>query len=356
MAAKPRTESLRDAAANALSEPDADTIAPPVPAPGPEVIASAAYIKGRDKVEVPLSELGAHLSKRDSLLWVGLKDPTPETLALAAGQLGLAPQVIEELQAPHRRPKILDFGSEVLVVAITVEVAGDRPAFGETQLLIGNDFLLTVRRGATANHHEVRSRLEKLPAQLARGADFVASELLDLLIDRYVAAARQFEAGVEAVEQKLMLRGLNNTEIRKLYRLRRDLLRTHTLVAPLAEICRRLSRVEMHPIDAQSRPYYGEVADRVLRVDELFNSLREALAFAFEAGLMIGQAQQTDTTRRLAAWAAILAVPTAIAGVYGMNFKVMPELEWTFGYPVVMAVMFGICGALYRGFRKAGWL
>lgn len=324
--------------------------------PETDVVASVAYVDGQRGVKVPLSSVGRYARQHNGLLWVGLKEPRPDTLAEIARQLGLDSSVLEEMQAPHRRPKVLDYGSVVLVVAVTIEVNADRPVFGETQLLIGEQFLVTVRRGAAASHHELRARLESLPKQLARGSDFVAAEVLDLLVDRYVAAAKAFEDGVESVEQKLLLRGFRDTEIRRLYRLRRDLLRAHTLMAPLAEICRRLSRVEMEPIDERARPYFGEVADRILRVDELLNALREALAFAFEAGLMIGQAQQTETTRRLAAWAAILAVPTAIAGIYGMNFRVMPELEWSFGYPLVMAVIAGACGMLYWRFRKAGWL
>ncbi len=321
-----------------------------------EIMASMAYRQGRGGVHVPMADLHRHVGEQDGFLWVGLKDPHPDLLKRVGAELSLDAQIIDEMLAPHRRPKILDFGPVVLVVAITVEVNGDRPAFGETQLLIGCGFLVTVRRGATASHQALRARLETLPKQLARGSDFVASEILDLLADRYVAAAKRFEDGVEGVEQKLMLRGFKDSEIRRLYRLRRDLLRAHTLVAPLAEICRRLSRVEMEPIDRQAQPYFGEVADRILRVDEMLNSLREALAFAFEAGLMIGQAQQTETTRKLAAWAAILAVPTAIAGIYGMNFRHMPELEWSFGYPLVMGIMGGLCGTLFWSFRKAGWL
>lgn len=356
----PSGDARPDDAPTASSPPDKDTGLPPTATPpdfSGDVVASVAYVNGRGGVNVPLQSMGEYVGRDHGLLWVGLKDPHPQVLAEVARQLGLEQQILEEMQAPHRRPKILDYGPVVLVVAVTVEVSNnDRPAFGETQLLIGCGFLLTVRRGATASHHELRSRLETLPKQLARGSDFVAAELLDLLTDRYVAAAKRFEDGVESVEQKLMLHGFRDMEIRKLYRLRRDLLRAHTLVAPLAEICRRLSRVEMEPIDEHAKPYFGEVADRILRVDEMLNSLREALAFAFEAGLMIGQAQQTETTRRLAAWAAILAVPTAIAGIYGMNFRVMPELDWAFGYPAVMAGMGGVCGFLYWRFRRAGWL
>jgi len=340
-----------------MNEPQPGEPQPPAGIPAGEVVASVAYLDGRRAADVPVEGIGAYVGQAHCLLWIGLKDPCADTLERVADGLGLDCQVREELLQPARRPKIIDFDSVVLVVAATVEAGSARPAFGTTTLLIGKGFLLTVRRGATADHRALRARLEALPELLARGADFVASEVLDQLVDRYVQATTRFEAQVEGVEQKLMLhRDLKNHDIRALYRLRRDLLRVHTAIAPLAEIGRRLGRVEMAPVDASARPYYGEVADRVLRVDELIGALREALAFAFEAGLMIGQTQQTETTRRLASWAAILAVPTAVAGIYGMNFRFMPELEWPLGYPAVMGGMALACGLLYWRFRRAGWL
>lgn len=321
-----------------------------------EVVASIAYVNGRRDREVPIDEVKDYVGQERSMLWIGLKNPAPEMLEKITGELGACDKNQEEMLETHKRPKIIDYGNMVLVVAVTVEVESDRPIYGETQFLIGEGFLLTVRRGATAAHTSLRERLESSPDLLKRGSDYVVSELLDWLVDRYVAAASKLETLVEGAEQKLLIRGAKDSDIRKLYRQRRDLLRMHTVISPLAEICRRLSRVEMSAVDEHARPYFGEVADRVLRVDELINALREALAFAFEASLMIGQSQQNDTTRKLASWAAILAVPTAIAGIYGMNFEFMPELKSHWGYPITLGVIGTICSILYWRFRKSGWL
>jgi len=328
---------------------------PATPAHG-EVVASVAYVRGQRSHDVPIEDIKSYTCQDENLLWIGLRDPDPGLLQRVTDDLGVRPKTRDEMLEPHRRPKIIDFGHCVLVVAITVEIDQGRPAFGETQILIGRGFLVTVRRGATASHSALRERLESAPDLLRRGSDYVASELLDLLIDRYVAAASQLESVVEGAEQKLMIRGAKDSDIRKLYRQRRDLLRIHTVIAPLAEICRRLAHMDMSAVDANARPYFSVVADRVLRVDELINALREALAFAFEASLMIAQTQQNDITRRLAAWAAILAVPTAVAGIYGMNFEFMPELKTHWGYPVTLAGIASVCGVLYWRFRKAGWL
>jgi len=321
-----------------------------------QVMASIAYVDGRREREVPIDEIAAYAGQTRSLLWIGLHDPSPELLARVVDALGACDKNREEMLEPHRRAKILDYGNMVLIVAPTVEVGTERPAFGETQLLIGEGFLVTVRRGATAPYTVLRERLEAVPDLLRRGSDYVASELLDLLADRYLAAVTRLESVVESAEQKLLIRGAKDSDIRKLYRQRRDLLRIHTAISPIVEICRRLARLEMPAIDVHARPYFGEVADRVQRIDELINALREALAFAFEASQMIAQAQQNDTTRRLASWAAILAVPTAVAGIYGMNFKYMPELDWHWGYPMTLGGVAAICAILYWRFRRSGWL
>jgi magnesium transporter len=285
-----------------------------------------------------------------------LNEPSSALLERLGEDMGFSRKAIEEIVSPHRRPKVVEYENLTLIVAITVEVDNHRPSFGDTQILIGKGFLVTIRRGATATHQELRDQLENSPEFLGRGSDYVASALLDLIVDRYVKALSKLESVVEGVEQQFLLRGFRESDVRRLYRQRRDLLRIHTAISPLAEICRRLSRVEMRNVDTDSRAYFGEVADRVLRANEFINSLREALAFAFEASLMIGQSQQTDTTKKLAAWAAILAVPTAVAGIYGMNFKYMPELDWLYGYPAVLGVTFTVCAVLYWKFKKSGWL
>lgn len=334
-----------------MSHPE-PTASPPRSA----VVASVAYAQGQRSHDVPIDAIKSYVCQPENLLWIGLHDPHAELLGRIADDLGILPKTRDEMLEIHRRPKIIDFGHCVLVIAITVEVEHGRPSFGEMQIVIGRGFLVTVRRGAQATHRELRERLESAPDLLLRGSDYVASELLDLLIDRYVTAATRLESVVEGAEQKLMIRGAKDSDIRKLYRQRRDLLRIHAVVSPLAEICRRLATMTMSNVDVDARPYFAVVADRVLRVDELINGLREALAFAFEASLMIAQTQQNDITRRLAAWAAILAVPTAVAGIYGMNFEFMPELKFAWGYPTTLAGIATVCSVLYWRFRKAGWL
>lgn len=320
------------------------------------VRAQVWYRAGQASTQVETEQVPKILKQEQGLLWTGLYNPEPQMLYEAGQAYGLPEDAIEELLIPHKRPKLIEYGDFLLVVVITVGLKDKRPIFGETQLLIGKHFLLTIRRSSQVHHGDLRARLEKVPDLLARGPDYVASELLDFIVDHYLQSLDVLERAVENIEQQFLLHGFRETDVRRIYRLRRDLLRTHTVVTPLAEICQRLSRIESEVIDAHARAYYLEVSDRVRRTSEFIYALREAVAFAFEGGMMIEQMKQTDTGRKLASWAAILAVPTALAGIYGMNFKIMPELEWTLGYPFVLAVMGGVCGTLYWKFKKMKWL
>jgi len=324
----------------------------------PEVIASKAYVRGGESKAVLLEDIQATIAEPQVMLWIGLKDPDLAMLELVGGQLGLTEEVIGDLHARHRLPKVMDYDEVVLIVAMTVEIreTDGMPNFGETQILIGPNFLLTTRRGAVSSHSELRKRLEKMHGRMARGPDYITTELLDLIIDRYNLAYDQFEKTVENVEQSLLMRGIEGLKVKKLYQIRRDFQRMHSMIAPLEEVCRRLSRVEMMPISSVERLHFADLSDRVGRVDRLLDNLGNGLAFAFEAGMLIEQSKQTDTTRRLAAWAAILAVPTAIAGIYGMNFDNIPELKWKYGFLMSVGLMGVVCSFMYYKFRQSKWL
>ena len=333
------------------------TVQPSLP-PIPEVIASQSYVRGEESKAVLLDDIRQTIGEPQTMLWVGLKDPDQAMLDLVGKQLGLSEEVVGDLQARHRLPKVMDYEEVVLIVAMTIEIRATdgMPNFGETQILIGPNFLLTTRRGAVSSHTELRKRLEKMPGRIARGPDYIATELLDLMIDRYNIAYDQFEKTVENIEQSMLMRGIEGFKVKKLYQIRRDFQRMHSMIAPLEEVCRRLSRVEMMPVSSVERLRFADLSDRVGRVDRLLDNLGDGLAFAFEAGMLIEQSKQTDTTRRLAAWAAILAVPTAIAGIYGMNFDNIPELKWKYGFLMSIAFMGTVCSFMYYKFRQSKWL
>jgi len=202
----------------------------------------------------------------------------------------------------------------------------------------------------------VRSRCEANPELLAKGPGFVLYALMDFIVDQYFPVVDAFEDKLETLEDNIFRQTLTRETTERIYGLKRDLLEVKRAVVPLVDMCNRLVRADVAVVPEDARVYFRDVYDRAIRINEMVDTLRELLTTALEANLSLISVSQNEDMKRLAGWAAIIAVPTMIAGVYGMNFKFMPELEWPFGYPVVMAIMFGACGFLYYRFKRSGWL
>jgi magnesium transporter len=320
------------------------------------VVASAAYTGGRRVASIPIAQAGEWARRPGHFVWIGLHAPDPALLDEVGGQLGLHPLAIEDAGKAHQQPKVERYAESLFVVARTAQMVEGRVAFGETHVFLGRGFVVSVRHGASASYAAVRQRYEACPTELARGESYVLHAILDFVVDNYMPVIEAAQREVEAIEDKVLATGLGRSDVERLYALRRDLLRLRNAVVPLAEVCRRLEHPDVLDADEAMRLLFRDVTDHVRRIQEDIASLREVLAFAFEASLLIGQAEQTGTTRKLAAWAAILAVSTAIAGIYGMNFEHMPELRWAQGYFLVLGVVAAICTALYLRFRSLGWL
>jgi magnesium transporter len=328
----------------------------PVPDEVPGIVASGVYAGGRRVADVDIEEAGKWARRPGHVVWLGLLEPSADLLARVQAQFNLHELAIEDANNAHQRPKVEQYGDALFVVARTAQMVGGRIAFGETHLFIGRGYVVSVRHGASTSYAQVRGRCEACPTTLARGEDYILYAILDFIVDNYRPVIETIHAEVEQIEDTVLAGKLGSHHVERLYMLRRDLLRLRTAVRPLVEVCRRLEHAEVMAIDAALQPLFRDVTDHVYRVQEEIDSLREVLAFAFEASQMIGQAQQTAITRKLAAWAAILAVPTAVAGIYGMNFENMPELHWTYGYFVVISLVLLACSGLFWRFRRDGWL
>ena len=287
-------------------------------------------------------------------------EPTDEELLqLLPHFIGAQSRALDEVLVKHRRPKVVEYGTVSLVVAINYKVHHGIVRFGETQILFGAGFLISIWRHAivSTTDADIRAELETKPEMLNRGADFIVAELLNSITDSYAAELLTLEHQVEKVESHFFKGHFHHKDIESVYQLRRTLLRIQSCIGPLSELARRYSRQPTAAyVDSMSQVYFAEVADRIARLSELIGVLRDTTAFAFEGGMMIIQLQQNEISRKLAAWAAILAIPTALAGIYGMNFKIMPELDWSFGYPLVLGIMGTVCGGLYYRFKKMEWL
>lgn len=327
------------------------------PAP-PEagIIASSVYQAGRRIADIPIEEAGAWAARDGHVVWIGLLEPSRELLLRVQAQFGLHDLAIEDAEHPHQRPKLEQYGDTLFIVARTAQLIERRVTFGETHLFVGKGYIVSVRHGPSTSYTAVRQHWESCPTALAKGEDFVLYAILDFIVDNYMPVLEAIHDEVEEIEDKVLVKPMNASEIERLYMLRRDLLRLRNAALPLVEVCRRLTSAELPQINAGMHPLFRDVTDHIRTVQEKVDSLREVLAFAFEASLLVGQSQETAISKKLASWAAILAVPTAFAGIYGMNFSDMPELHMEYGYPTVLAVIAGICGVLYWRFRKNGWL
>jgi magnesium transporter len=322
----------------------------------PGVIAAGVYAEGRRIADIAIEEAGTWRNRPGHVVWIGLFEPGPELLNRVQEQFNLHPLAIEDAGQAHQQPKLEQYGEALFIVARTAQMVDGRIAFGETHLFVGKGYVVSVRHGASASYKTVRERCESCPIVLAHGEDYILYAILDFIVDNYSPVLDEINREVEVIEDSIFENSLQLAAVDRLYMLRRELLRLRNAAIPLLDVCQRLEHADVLPIDPPMQPRFRDVTDHVRRLKEEIDTLREVLAFAFEASLMTQQMIQNEITRRLAAWAAILAVPTAVAGIYGMNFKNMPELEWEFGYFAVLAGILAVCVGLYAWFRRLRWL
>lgn len=320
------------------------------------VVACAAYGKGARLGEVPFEACGTAVPPDADFVWIGLHEPEPAALKLLQQQFGLHPLAVEDAERAHQRPKLDIYGDSIFVVLRTVRLVDGVPEYGETHVFVGKGYVISVRHGASSSYAEVRSRLENRPEMLRRGESAALHAIIDFVTDNFFPVVDDIQNELVQIETQVLDETLDRKTIERLYHLRRQLLGMRGTVLPLLEVSNRLSRLDLPMMAPELRPYFSDVNDHVQRVAEAITDLRDAAAAAFEAEILLANARQNDVVRQLAAWAAILAVPTAIAGIYGMNFEHMPELRWTYGYPAVLAGIVAACGFLYWRFRRSGWL
>ena len=323
-----------------------------------EIVNCAQYAVGRRVGDVRLADVGAILGgERSRFVWIGLLEPNEELMREVQREFRLHDLAVEDAHRAHQRPKLEEYGDALFIVLRTAQRdAAGEIAFGETHLFVGPGYLVSVRHGASVPYVAVRQRCESAPHLLEKGPGFVLYALMDFVVDNYFPIVDALEEELEALEEEIFGGGYRRETTESIYELKRVLLRLKRAVSPLSDICNRLTRYDSSLIDADSRPYFRDVYDHVIRINETVDTLRELLTGALEANLSLISVQQNEVTKKLASWAAILAVPTMVAGIYGMNFEFMPELKWHLGYPLMLVVTLGICVLLYRRFKQADWL
>ena len=347
---------VRFAASVAPEQRPRDAAAEPGHVHAAGVVASSVYAHGVRIADIPVEEAGDWAQKDGHVVWIGLLEPEAALLKCVQQQFNLHPLAVEDATNAHQRPKLEQYGDALFVVARTAQLIEGRIAFGETHIFLGQGYIVSVRHGASTSYTSVRQHWETCPTSLAKGEDFILYAILDFIVDNYMPVLEALHDEVEEIEDRVLARPMTRPDIERLYMLRRDLLRLRNAVAPLVDVCQRLTNGTVPQVQPTLAPMFRDVTDHVRTVQEKIDSLREVLAFAFEASLLVGQSQENAITKRLASWAAILAVPTAVAGVYGMNFKNMPELELHYGYYAVLSVIVTSCAILYWRFKRNGWL
>jgi magnesium transporter len=322
------------------------------------VVNCAAYSEGRRVDNVEMHDISRVLEQPDRFVWIGLYAPSADVLRQVQREFGLHDLAIEDAHSAHQRPKLETYGDTLFIVLRTARMNAEqhRIEFGETHFFVGKNFIISVRHGSSRSYADVRARCETTPALLRKGPGFVLYALMDSVVDRYFPVIDALADELEAIEETIFGETSTRETTAQIYQLKRQLLEVKRAVSPLIEICNRLMRFDLELIPEDTRPYFRDVYDHVLRINEMVDNSRELLTTALEANFSLISIAQNEVAKRFAGWAAIIAVPTMVAGIYGMNFKFMPELEWTFGYPLVLGVTFGLAGLVYLLFRRSGWL
>jgi magnesium transporter len=289
--------------------------------------------------------------------WIGLCEPDHDEMDRVAHQYGLHPLAVEDALSPQQMPKLDIYQKHLFIVARTATLEPDETlTYGQTAFFLGPDFIISVRFGSERAHVDLRRTLEADPERLAEGADYVLHAILDFIVDGYLPTMESLEAVAHDMEESAIDAFPEQQTIRRIFRLRRQLRRFERVIGPMEEVCERLAETEVPLIDPTARIWFRDVLDHVRRTMARMRGLKETLAAIVETASLLEQHRQGEMTRQLAAWAGLLAVPTAIAGIYGMNFEYMPELRWHYGYFILLGCVGTICTTLYWRFRRIGWL
>jgi len=325
------------------------------------IVDNAIYRKG---IRVPMdcapSDLRAvreRLVGEEDFIWIGLFEPDAKELAEVAEAFGLHPLAVEDALLAHQRPKLEVYEDSLFLVLKTLWYVDETDAVetGEINMFIGRDFIVTVRHGAGSELHSARLQLESKENVLTHGVSAVVYAVCDTVVDGYLSVASELEIDVDEVEASVFSPARTNDSGR-IYLLKREIAEVRRAVLPLRDPMRRFVGGAVPLIHADASPFFRDVADHLERASETIDTLDNLLSTAFEAHLARMQVQQNEDMRKISAGVALVVVPTLIAGVYGMNFDHMPELGWTFGYPMALLLMVGASWALYAYFKKSGWL
>lgn len=320
------------------------------------LINCVAYQDGRKLADIPVDDIDQWVLKPGCFVWVALNDATDDELRQMQHEFDLHELAVEDASHGHQRPKIEEYGSTLFVVMKLPELRNGDLEAGEVAIFVGQNFVLSVRNDSQQSFLGVRERCEREPEHLKQGSGFVLYALMDAVIDRYFPVLDALETDLDEIEGQIFERGAARSNIQRLYALKRRATVLRHAVAPLLEVAGKLHGGRVPSVCMRSQEYFRDVHDHLARINGAIDGIRDTIGTAIQVNLSMVTIEESETTKRLAAWAAIFAVSTALAGIWGMNFEHMPELKWKWGYPMALALIVGAAGVLFWRFRRAGWL
>ena len=320
------------------------------------LVDSVVYRDGKRIGDIPIADIGEAIKQAGTFVWLGLHEPNDAVLREIQQAFGLHELAIEDAHHAHQRPKIEAYSNSLFIVLKTAQLHAGHVDYGETHLFVGTHFLVSVRHGASSSFAQVLQRCEDSTKDLPKGPGFALYAILDFVADNYQPVVAQFEQDFDAIETDIFKDQFDKLVIERLYALKRNLLELRNAALPLAEISSELMRLHEDLIPKELRAYFRDIQDHVSRLVGLIDGMRDMLTTAMQVNLALVANNQNEVVKRLAGWGAILAIPTVIFSLYGMNFEWMPELKWKAGYPVAVAVTALGCVLVYRRLRRAGWV
>ena len=320
------------------------------------LINCVAYQQGKRLSDIHVSEISEYLKKPDCFVWVALRDASEDELLQMQEEFSLHDLAVEDAKHGHQRPKIEEYGDSIFAVMHLIELVGSEYATGELAVFVGTNYVLSVRSRSQKTFLGVRDRCEREPELMQQGAGFVLYALMDAIVDSYFPLIDALESELDSIEDEIFHETAARTSIRRLYELKSKMAVLRHAVSPLLEAVSKLHSGRVPQVCAQSEHYFRDVYDHLSRINAAIETIRDTIGTAMQVNLAMVTIEESAITKRLAGWAGIFAVATAFAGIWGMNFKFMPELQWEYGYPLALVTIVGACGLLYYKFKRARWL
>ena len=320
------------------------------------IVNCVAYRAGKSLGNIPVDDISEVLKEPETFIWLGVHEPDIALLRKVQEEFSLHELAIEDAMHAHQRPKLEAYADSLFIVVGTAQLVNDEVLFGETHLFVGHNYIITIRHGSSVSYAPVRHKCETAPHRLGLGPGFALYSVIDFIVDNYQPVAEQLQARFQELEQEMLDKSFDREAISELYKLKGALVKLRDAVGPINDISAQLIRFHEEIVRKELRPYFRDIEDHVARIIKETDTIREMLTTAIQVNLALVTVGQNEVVKRLAGWGAILAIPTVVFSMYGMNFRFMPELGGRFAYPVVVSATLLACVLLYRRLVRAGWI